>query len=246
MNLKGGAFFGDRITKNPFFPACAEGIPIGLLSLMRKKLAITGVGGRVALFTVLLGLSPLGFSFGSSSLRAQGAPTASPSSAPANTATPPAGAMDAAPVVGAQGASPDPKAAQSPAAAIPQQPISRAASEMTAAMEGLKAEGKLTSNRAVSAAVRKVIDHNSTQHEIPAPTGAKVIAVHKHPGDLVMAGDKIVTLEFNGKQIPILAKQDGIMQTINVSKGGVIGNSRPRAAKHIPQQGSILLTLRNI
>ena len=117
---------------------------------------------------------------------------------------------------------------------------------MTAAMEGLMAEGKLTSNRAVSAAVRKVIDHNSTQHEIPAPTGAKVIAVHKHPGDLVRVGDKIVTLEFNGKQFPILAKQDGIMQTINVSKGGVIGNSRPRAAKHIPQQGSILLTLRNI
>ena len=149
-------------------------------------------------------------------------------------------------MVGAQGASPDPKAAQSPAAAIPQQPTSRAGSEMTAAMEGLKAEGKLTSNRAVSAAVRKVIDHNSTQHEVPAPTGAKVIAVHKHPGDLVRVGDKIVTLEFNGKQFPILAKQDGIMQTINVSKGGVIGNSRPRAAKHIPQQGSILLTLRNI
>ena len=226
------------------------------------------------MFSVLLGLSPysLGIAFalgsfvflGVSSLRAQGAPpppvppvpTASPSGAPANTATPPAGdtnagatnagATDAAPVVGAQGASPDPKAAQSPAAAIPQQPISRAASEMTAAMEGLMAEGKLTSNRAVSAAVRKVIDHNSTQHEIPAPTGAKVIAVHKHPGDLVRVGDKIVTLEFNGKQFPILAKQDGIMQTINVSKGGVIGNSRPRAAKHIPQQGSILLTLRNI
>ena len=231
---------------------------------MRKKLAITGMGRRVDLFSVLLGLSAysLGIAlisfvfFGASSLRAQSAPptpapTASPSSAPANTATPPvgstnAGATDAAPVVGAQGASPDPKAAQSPAAAIPQQPISRAASEMTAAMEGLKVEGKLTSNRAVSAAVRKVIDHNSTQHEIPAPTGAKVIAVHKHPGDLVRVGDKIVTLEFNGKQFPILAKQDGIMQTINVSKGGVIGNSRPRAAKHIPQQGSILLTLRNI
>ena len=228
-----------------------------MLSLMRNQLAITGMGRRVDLFSVLLGLSPysLGIAFalisfvffGASSLRAQGAPpppvpplpTASPSSAPANTVTPPAGATNT-------GASPDPKAAQAPAAAIPQQPTSRAASEMTAAMEGLKAEGKLTSNRAVSAAVRKVIDHNSTQHEVPAPTGAKVIAVHKHPGDLVRVGDKIVTLEFNGKQFPILAKQDGIMQTINVSKGGVIGNSRPRAAKHIPQQGSILLTLRNI
>ena len=244
-----------------------------MLSLMRNQLAITGMRRRVALFSVLLGLSPFALGsfvfLGASSLRAQGAPppllppvpAASPSSAPANTATPPGGATDAgatnagatnavasdaAPALGEQGASSDPKAAQSPAAAIPQQPISRAASEMTAAMEGLKAEGKLTSNRAVAAAVRKVIDHNSTQHEIPAPTGAKVIAVHKHPGDMVRVGDKIVTLEFNGKQFPILAKQDGIMQTINVSKGGVIGNSRPRAAKHIPQQGSILLTLRNI
>ena len=239
-----------------------------MLSLMRNQLAITGMRRRVALFSVLLGLSPFALGsfvfLGASSLRAQGAPppllppvpAASPSSAPANTATPPGGATDAgatnavasdaAPALGEQGASSDPKAAQSPAAAIPQQPISRAASEMTAAMEGLKAEGKLTSNRAVAAAVRKVIDHNSTQHEIPAPTGAKVIEVHKHPGDMVRVGDKIVTLEFNGKQFPILAKQDGIMQTINVSKGGVIGNSRPRAAKHIPQQGSILLTLRNI
>lgn len=235
---------------------------------MRNQLAITGMGRRVDLFSVHLGLSSFALIsfvfFGASSLRAQGAPppllppvpAASPSSAPANTATPPAGATnagatnavasDAAPALGEQGASSDPKAAQSPAAAIPQQPISRAASEMTAAMEGIKAEGKLTSNRAVAAAVRKVIDHNSTQHEIPAPTGAKVIAVHKHPGDMVRVGDKIVTLEFNGKQFPILAKQDGIMQTINVSKGGVIGNSRPRAAKHIPQQGSILLTLWNI
>jgi biotin carboxyl carrier protein len=122
----------------------------------------------------------------------------------------------------------------------------KAASEMNSAMLGLKSEGKLTSNRAVSVAIRKVIDQNSTRHEIPAPMGARVIAVHKFPGDLVRAGDKIVTLELNGKRIPILAKQDGIMQTINVSKGGVIGNSRPRAARHMPQQGAILITFKNI
>jgi biotin carboxyl carrier protein len=117
---------------------------------------------------------------------------------------------------------------------------------MTTAMQALKSEGKLTSNRSVAAAVRKVINNNSTQHELAAPMGAKVIAVHKRPGDVVRVGDKIVTLELNGKQIPILAKQEGVMQTINVSKGGVIGNSRPRAAQHTPQQGTILLILRNI
>ena len=122
--------------------------------------------------------------------------------------------------------------------------MSKAAFEMTAAMQKLQEEGKLTSNRSVSAAVHKVIRDNSIEHEIPAPMGAKVIAVHKHPGDLVHVGDKIVTLLVNGKEMPILAKQDGIMQTINVSKGGVIGNSRPRAAKSGNDKGSILLTLR--
>lgn len=129
-------------------------------------------------------------------------------------------------------------------AAQPPAPVSKAASEMTAEMQKLKEEGKLTSNRALSAAVHKVIRDNSIQHEIPAPLGAKVIAVHKHPGDLVHVGDKIVTLLVNGKEMPILAKQDGIMQTINVSKGGVIGNSRPRAAKSGNDEGSILITLR--
>jgi acetyl/propionyl-CoA carboxylase alpha subunit len=136
-------------------------------------------------------------------------------------------------------------AVPNPAAVVPAPAApSSAAAQMTESLEGLKQEGKLNSNREVAAAVRKVINENSIEHEIPAPMGAKVIAVHKHPGDLVSVGDKIVTLLVNGKQVPIIAKQDGIMQTINVSKGGVIGNSRPRAAQagqEIP--GSILITL---
>jgi len=186
-----------------------------MLLLMRNQLAITAMGGRVALFAAALSLSSFG-SVGFLSLQAQNAP--------------------AFPV----------PVAPSPSVTTAQNPVSKAAAEMTSAMEGLKSDGKLTSNRAVSAAVRKVINQNSTQHEIQAPMGAKVIAVHKYPGDLVRVGDKIVTLELNGKKIPILAKQDGIMQTINVSKGGVIGNSRPRAAKYAPQQGTIRLVLRNI
>jgi biotin carboxyl carrier protein len=129
-------------------------------------------------------------------------------------------------------------------AAQPPTLLPKAASEMLAEMQKLKEEGRLTSNRALSAAVRKVVRDNSIQHDIPAPLGAKVIAVHKHPGDLVHVGDKIVTLLVNGKEVPILAKQDGIMQTINVSKGGVIGNSRPRAAKRGTETGFISITLR--
>lgn len=116
---------------------------------------------------------------------------------------------------------------------------------MIAALKRLKEEAKLSSNREVASAIRKVVKDNSVEHEIPAPKGATVIAVHKRPGEMVRVGDKIVTLLLNGKQVPIIAQQDGIMQTINVSKGGVIGNSRPRAAragKEIP--GSILITLR--
>jgi len=129
-------------------------------------------------------------------------------------------------------------------AALPPAPMSKAAAEMMAEMEKLREAGKLTSNRSVSGAVRKVIRDNSIQHDIPAPMGAKVIAVHKHPGDMVRMGDKIVTLLVNGKEVPILAKQTGIMQTINVSKGGVIGNTRPSAAKAGSNNGLIVITFR--
>jgi len=231
---------------------------------MKKQLAITAMGWRVALFSAAFALSPFASlgSFGFLSLQAQNAPAAhapatSPSSTPSTLPTPPpspalgatnSGTTDTANPAdkGAGAPTTQSPAVQSPSATTPRNTTSKAAAEMTSAMEGLKSEGKLTSNRAVSAAVRKVVTDNSIQHEIPAPLGAKVVAVHKYPGDLVRVGDKIVTLEFNGKRIPIFAKQDGIMQTINVSKGGVIGNSRPRAAQHTPQQGTILLILRNI
>ena len=131
-----------------------------------------------------------------------------------------------------------------PAAVVPTPAVKlSAAAQMTGELERLKEEGKLKSNREVAAAVRKVINDNSVQHDIPAPMGAKVVAVHKQPGDIVRVGDKIVTLLVDGKEVPILAKQEGIMQTINVSKGGVVGNSRPRAAKAGHNTGLIRLTL---
>lgn len=124
-----------------------------------------------------------------------------------------------------------------PAPAVPSSAAAKAAAaataatQMIAALDRLKAQGKLTSNRSVSAAVRQVVKDNSVNHEMKAPVGAKVLAVHKHAGEYVRVGDKIVTLEVDGKPMPILAQQAGIMQTINFSKGGVIGNSRPRAAQ---------------
>jgi len=222
---------------------------------MSYWLPTTSIGERGGLLSALLGLCPVGIVallfIGACPLRAQNnspVPAATNAGAlPANvtTKTPPP-ASDLEPVGSAQDTASSTNAIQPRTVATPQVPLSKAAAEMTTAMQALKSEGKLTSNRSVAAAVRKVINNNSTQHELAAPMGAKVIAVHKRPGDVVRVGDKIVTLELNGKQIPILAKQEGVMQTINVSKGGVIGNSRPRAAQHTPQQGTILLILRNI
>jgi len=125
---------------------------------------------------------------------------------------------------------------------------SAAATQMTSEIDKLADDGKLTNQRAVASAVKKVFNQNSVQHDIPAPLGAKVIAVHKHPGDMVKVGEIIVTLLVGGKEVPILAKQDGVMQAINVSKGGIIGNSRPRAAKNGDQidQGMINMILRSI
>jgi len=179
-----------------------------------------------------------------SKVSAQGtAPIPPPSHSPSPAGTPSAGGAVSAPT---------PDATQQ--YQTPEKPLNvpdaAATAEMTAEMERLKSQGKITSNRAISAAVRKVVNDHSIQHEIPAPMGAKVVAVYKQPGDMVRAGEKIVMLLVDGKQVPILAKQDGIMQTINVSKGGVIGNSRPRAAKKgdrhywMGQSGAILLTLR--
>jgi biotin carboxyl carrier protein len=115
-------------------------------------------------------------------------------------------------------------------------------------MEVLRAENKLQDKQALSDAVRRIVEKNTVRSEIPAPLGAKVVAIHKKPGEIVHAGDRIVTLELNGRLIPILAKSDGVMQDISVSKGGIIGNARPRQAKNFRgkdagEQGMILLTL---
>ena len=239
LNYQGNYSEGSICQWDKHFPACVERILIGMFRLMPNQSSITTVGGRLAPRFVLLGGS-LSLLLGAMSLHAQNTPVPSapavpPVSTPSTVLRPPLGATNSgtADTKGSAGSAMGTSA-------------TKAASEMNSAMQALKSEGKLTSNRAVSVAIRKVIDQNSTLHEIPAPMGARVITVHKYPGDPVRAGDKIVTLEFNGKRIPILAKQDGIMQSINVSKGGVIGNSRPRAAQHMPQQGAILITLQNI
>ena len=107
--------------------------------------------------------------------------------------------------------------------------------EMKQELEALKSSGKLNDPKAVGAATQRVIEKNTRHYDIPAAMGATVIAVHKHAGDVVHVGEKILTLRMpDGKVIPVLAKQDGVVQELTISKGGIIGNSRPASAKADP------------
>jgi hypothetical protein len=152
-----------------------------------------------------------------------------PAPLPVAPAAAPAPAVSAAPTAGA-----------APTGAMQTQNY-LAAAQMISAMQHLRDQGKLTSNRALAASLRKVITDNSIQHPLAAPMGSKVVAVHKHPGDYVRRGEKIVTLLVDGKSVPILAKQDGVMQAINVSKGGILGNSMPTAANGDLNDGGLLI-----
>ena len=130
------------------------------------------------------------------------------------------------------------KAVPSPVAAPtldPSSTLSHPELEMKQELDSLKSSGKLNDPKEVSAATKRVIEKNTRHYDIPAALGARVIAIHKHSGDVVHAGDKILTLRMpDGKVIPILAKQDGVVQELTISKGGIIGNSRPASAKVDP------------
>lgn len=158
--------------------------------------------------------------------------TLPPAPLPVAPAAAPAPAVSAAPIA--------PTAGAAPTGAMQTQNY-LAAAQMISAMQHLRDQGKLTSNRALAASLRKVITDNSIQHPLAAPMGSKVVAVHKHPGDYVRRGEKIVTLLVDGKSVPILAKQDGVMQAINVSKGGILGNSLPTAANGDLNDGGLLI-----
>ena len=120
-----------------------------------------------------------------------------------------------------------------------------------AAMDRLKAAGNLTDTRALKKTIAKVVTANSVQHAIQAPAGAKVIAVYKHPGDLVLKGEKIATLLVDGKNVPVFSPQTGVMQAINVSRGGILGGSSRNTgsptpvAKKIGPTTSILITFQS-
>ena len=114
----------------------------------------------------------------------------------------------------------------------PSSTLSPPEEEMRAELAKLKEGGKLGDKKEVRAAYERVLKNHTQINEVPGPMGARVIAVHKHVGDVVHVGDKIITVRLaDGRQLPILAKADGVMQELNVSKGGIIGNTSPSSAQ---------------
>ena len=224
--------------------------------ILSRRAGIIWLGSAIVLLALLMPLA----------LKAQNAAPAMPAAPAVPSALPavpapaglPAQPAQPAPVVPTTGTMPPQPAQPSPAmpAAVPapaaptagamptgamQTQNYLAAAQMIAAMQHLHEHGQLTSNKALAASLRKVITDNSIQHPLAAPMGSKVVAVHKHPGDYVRRGEKIVTLLVDGKTVPILAKQDGVMQAINVSKGGVLGNSLPTASIDDLNDGGLLI-----
>ena len=131
----------------------------------------------------------------------------------------------------------------------PEETLSPAQKEMKLEFNQLKQSGGISDPKQVGAAVKRVLDRHTVTTEIPAPLGAKVVAIHKKKGEIVHTGDKLLTLQLpDGKEIPILAQKDGVMQAVNVSKGGIIGNARPSSVRNDrgAPNGFVLLTLRSL
>lgn len=131
----------------------------------------------------------------------------------------------------------------------PEESLSPAQKEMKHEFNQLQQSGEISDPKQVGNAIKRVLDRHTVTTEIPAPLGAKVVAIHKKKGEIVHAGDILLTLQLpGGREIPILAQQDGIMQAVNISKGGIIGNTRPSSARNNRGEtnGFILLTLRSV
>jgi acetyl/propionyl-CoA carboxylase alpha subunit len=131
----------------------------------------------------------------------------------------------------------------------PESGLSPAELDAEHAFNRLKQSGGLSDPKNVQEAVKHVMARHTVTSEIPAPLGAKIIAIYKKNGEIVHTGDKLLTLRLpDGREVPVLAQQDGIMQEIHVSKGGIIGNTRPRSARNEPdtRYDVISVTLRTI
>jgi biotin carboxyl carrier protein len=110
----------------------------------------------------------------------------------------------------------------------------------------LRSQGKLGDPKAVSDAAARAttagIAAGTRSFPVSGPVGAKVLAVYKKPGEIVHRGEKIALILHNGRELPIESTVDGVMQEINISKGGVLAN-RPRSSAQHRKKTSVQIAL---
>jgi len=62
--------------------------------------------------------------------------------------------------------------------------------------------------------------------KVDAPMPGKILAVKKHVGDAVKAGDPILVLEAMKMETPVKAPQDGTVATVEVAKGEAVDSGK--------------------
>ena len=121
---------------------------------------------------------------------------------------------------------------------------SEVATRIRKELSPLVSDKRMEDSQAVSEAVARAttssIESKTRTLSVEGPSGSKVLAVYKKQGEIVRRGEKIATLLHNGREVPIVATADGIMQKINISKGGILGNHLPSSARR-HSSGSMLI-----
>jgi len=106
---------------------------------------------------------------------------------------------------------------------------SEVATRIRKELSPLVSEKRMEDSQAVSEAIARAttssIESKTRTLSVEGPSGSKVLAVYKKQGEVVHRGEKIATILHNGHEVPIVATADGIMQEINISKGGHSGES---------------------
>ena len=121
---------------------------------------------------------------------------------------------------------------------------SEVATRIRKELSPLVSEKRMEDSHAVSEAVARAttssIESKTRTLSVEGPSGSKVLVVYKKQGEVVHRGEKIATILHNGREVPIVATADGIMQEINISKGGILGNHLPSSARR-HSSGSVLI-----
>ena len=124
---------------------------------------------------------------------------------------------------------------------------SEVATRIRKELSPLVSDKRMEDSKAVSEAVARAttssIESKTRSLSVEGPSGSKVLAVYKKQGEIVHRGEKIATILHNGHEVPIVATADGIMQEINISKGGILGNHLPSSVQRHKSRSVLIATI---